>query len=97
MFANSVQVEIAAGKLDEVVEVFRNVILPLGRDREGFVDAYLMFDHDKSTLVTLSMWTSREAIDKMAESGFLQEAIGKVKHRFASAPVRSVYEVTLTA
>jgi heme-degrading monooxygenase HmoA len=65
MFARLARYAVPADRIDDAVESFRTAGAAL-RELEGFVDGYLLVDHDDGTTMTLTLWRDRTALESSA-------------------------------
>jgi hypothetical protein len=92
MYSRVTQVEIDTLRipLDDVVERFREEVLPGLRAQDGYEGALAMATPEGQGLL-VTLWESAEAAD--AASGFATEELGRYVTLFRSPPGREHYEV----
>jgi heme-degrading monooxygenase HmoA len=93
MFARVVRYQIPQSRFGEVVPAFREAVESL-RDIEGSTGGYLLIDPDNSTALTITLWESRDALQRseMRASRLRGEAVDKVD---ASIQATDICEVAL--
>jgi heme-degrading monooxygenase HmoA len=93
MFARVVRYQIPPSRFGEVVPAFRDAVEGL-RDIEGSSGGYLLIDPDNSTALTVTLWDSREALERseIRASRLRGEAVDKVD---ANIQATDICEVAL--
>lgn len=93
MYSRVTQLEIDTVRIDvdDAVEVFREEVLPLLREQEGYEGAYVLATEEgKGLLVTF--WDTPEAA---AETAFYAAQLERYVTLFRSPPGRERYEVVV--
>ena len=93
MFAQVVKFNIQPGKVDEVLAVFKESVIPAVQQQKGFKNAYMLMDRSANKGLGLSLWETEADLEAMATSGFYQEQVAKLAPFFSGPPEREVYEV----
>jgi heme-degrading monooxygenase HmoA len=88
MFARVSTYELDQGRASEAIDAFAPAIEQI-RDLEGFVDAYFLVERDGVQGVTVTLWTTLDAMDRsrIAATRARTEAA-----QAAAATVTSTYE-----
>ena len=97
MFA---RVTIAQGqidKMDEVIKIFEESIIPAVKPQKGFRGIYQLMDRKTGKGMSITLWDSEEDVTATEQSGLYQEQVGKVAHLLTAPPVREGYEVVAQA
>ena len=91
MHARVARYGIAPDKLDEVLDALREAGRELG-ELEGYKGGHVLVDYDDGTLITLTLWENRAAIDKsdVRAASLRQRAIREVDGEVQSV---TCYEV----
>lgn len=91
MFARVMHIQSQPGKLDEIVALYRESVLPVLQQQKGFHDTLLLTDPDSGKGMSITLWES--AADQQASDAneFLREQIGKVMPLLAGPPTREDY------
>ncbi len=90
MFARFTTVQVNADKIDEVIKLYDESVVPGGKAQKGFCGIYLFTDRKTGNGVSVSLWESEE--DAVAN-----EQVGKFAEYFTAAPVQEGYEVSVNA
>jgi heme-degrading monooxygenase HmoA len=79
MFARVVRYQVPQSRFGEVVPAFRDAVEGL-QDIEGSSGGYLLIDPDNSTALTITLWDSRQALERseIRASRLRGEAVDKV-------------------
>jgi heme-degrading monooxygenase HmoA len=95
MFARILRSQLKREKIDEATRTFREVVLPLCREQQGFKGGYFMSDPESGESVTITLWENREAMLANEKSNFFQQQVAKFIPFYIKPPVREAYEVIL--
>ena len=95
MYARVITSQLAMGKTDEAVNIWRESVTPLLKDRPGFKGAYLLGDRNTGRGVTLTLWETAADASAMDTSGTYQQAIALFAKLFVAPPTREQFEVFL--
>ncbi|HEY7416357.1 MAG TPA: antibiotic biosynthesis monooxygenase [Ktedonobacteraceae bacterium] len=92
-YARIVIVSAQAGKIDEILEIYRNSVIPAARQQKGFLGSRMFVDRANNKGISVTRWASKADLEAGEANGYFQEQIAKFGPLFASAPVREVYEI----
>jgi len=95
MFARLTIAKFKPGTLNELMKIYKESIVPAAESQKGYVKAYLLTNSKENKGISITVWDNEEDAVAGEQSGYYQEQIGKVKHLFASVPVREGYEVSV--
>ncbi len=96
MHARVITSQFQPGKADEVVQIYRESMLPEARQQRGFKGVMFLVDHSTSKAISITLWqTEADAQASGATSPYLQAQIAKAPSLLAAAPVIETYEVAL--
>ncbi len=95
MFARLTIVQVQMDKIDEIIKIFGESIIPAARSQKGSRGIYMLTDRKTGKGISLSFWDSEEDAIANEQSGYYQEQVGKVASFFTTAPVREGYEVSV--
>jgi len=95
MYARVSTAEVQPGRMDEVVAISRDSVLPAARQQQGFEGGLWLTDPDANKVVVVTLWGSREDMESGETSGYYREQIGKLGGLLAGDVVREAYEVSL--
>ena len=97
MFARILRSRLKIDKIDDATRTFREDVLPLCREQQGFKGGYFMSDPKTGESVAITLWESREAMLANEQSHFFGEQVAKFIPFYTKPPVREAYEVILEA
>jgi heme-degrading monooxygenase HmoA len=95
MYARIVTVSAKMDKLDELIGVYRDSIVPAAAQQKGFLGARLFVDRATGKGVSVTRWQSKEDLEAGEASGFFQEQIAKIAPMVTAPPVREAYEIAV--
>ena len=95
MYARVSTAEVQPGRLDEVIDISRDSVLPAARQQRGFKSGLWLTDRDANKIMIVSLWESREDMEAGEQSGYYREQIGKFGGMLAGDVVREAYEVSV--
>jgi quinol monooxygenase YgiN len=96
MYARVVTVMIKHGKKAEGIQLFNEVLIPSARQQPGFKGARLLTDERTGKALLVTIWESEADLIASETSGYFSEQVAKFAPLFASAPVREVYELSVS-
>ena len=95
MFARLTAGQMKTDRLDEAVKLYKESVLPLGKQKKGRCGTYYLIDCKTGKTVVISLWDSEEEAIATEQSGYYQEQVNKFKDFYIGAPVREGYEVSV--
>jgi heme-degrading monooxygenase HmoA len=93
MYARNVTVQNAPDKLDEVIQLWRESVVPSLKQQKGFKRAYLLVERSTGKVRTMGLWETEA--DLQASVGWNQEQIAKFTGFFTAPPNVEHYEVAV--
>jgi quinol monooxygenase YgiN len=97
MYAQLVRIKIQRGKAEEAAGIFKSLVLPAAKEREGFQKGYFLVDREGSRATAFAAYDTREHLESLVSSGFFQEQAAKFEGILDGPPEREVYEVAASA
>ena len=95
MFARVTIVQSKTDKLDEIVKVYEDSVVPAAKSQKGYRGAHLLIDRKTGKGISITSWDSEEDAIANEQSGYYQEQVAKFKDFFIAPPVREGYEVVV--
>jgi heme-degrading monooxygenase HmoA len=95
MYARVTIVQIRPGKMDEAISIFRDSVVPAGKEQKGHQGHYLLTDREKGKGISISLWETEADLTAGESSGHYLAQLAKFKDIFAAPPVRENYEVSV--
>jgi heme-degrading monooxygenase HmoA len=95
MFARLTIVQGKPDKIDEMIQIYEESVVPAAKSQKGYQGAYMLVDRSTGKGVSISLWDSEEDARANEQSGYYQEQVGKFKDFFTAPPVQEGYEVAV--
>ncbi len=96
MHARVTRMESKPGKVDEIVRISREVVVPEARRQAGLVGVVQLVDRARDRAVSITFWASEAELRAGEESGYYAGAIASVAELFAAPYEREVWEVSIS-
>jgi heme-degrading monooxygenase HmoA len=90
-------VQVYVEKIDEVIKIFDEKVVPAAKSQKGYSGAYLLTDRKTGKGYALSLWDSEEDALANEQSGYYKEQVGRFAEYMTAPPVQEGYEVSLQA
>ena len=97
MHARVSTAELRPGRMDEVIDISRDSVLPAAQQQRGFRSGLWLTDRDAYKIMIVSLWETREGMEAGERCGYYREQIGKFGGMLAGDVVREAYEVSIQA
>lgn len=94
-YARVVTVHAQAGKVDEMVKIYHDSIVPAIKQQKGFQGARLFVDRANNKGVSVTRWDSQADLEATEASGVYQAQIAKLAGLLAGAPERETFEIAV--
>lgn len=89
MYARVITATIIPGKADDAVATFRDEIVPIIKDKPGYLATAILIDRERGDAETLSLWESREAADATGPgSEYLTKVVGLLHQHLVNREYR---------
>ena len=95
MYARLVTGSIAPDKLDEAIELWRDLVAPSVRRQPGFKSVRLMVDHQTGKVASLGRWETEAHVQGTV--AWNQQQIGRFAGLFDAPPTVGLYEIVAEA
>jgi len=95
MFSRVMTGLVKPGKMDELVNIYRDSVAPAAKEQKGFKNAILLTDPDTGKYISISVWETEADMKAGEASGYLQEQVAKAGPTLAGPPVREAFEVSV--
>ena len=95
MHARAVSVPIDPVRIDDVVRVWGESVLPAARKQKGFEGALVLGDRSSVDGIAITLWASAADMATGERSGYYTDQLAKFAGMFKGSPVRTNYEVLL--
>ena len=97
MFARFTIVQVDADKVDEVIKLYEDSVVPAAKSQKGYCGAYLFTDRKTGKGYSISLWDSEDDAIANEQSGYYKEQVGRFAEYFTAAPVQEGCEVSVQA
>ena len=97
MFARFTIVQVDADKVDEVIKLYEDSVVPAAKSQKGQRGAYLFTDRKTGKGYSISLWDSEEDAIANEQSGYYKEQVGKFAEYLTAPPVQEGCEVSVQA
>ncbi|HEY7348496.1 MAG TPA: antibiotic biosynthesis monooxygenase [Ktedonobacterales bacterium] len=95
MYARIVTVEANVDKLEELIAIYRDSIVPAARQQKGFMGARLFTNPVTGKGVSVTRWQSKEDLEAGEASGYYQEQIAKIAPMLTAPPAREIFDISV--
>jgi quinol monooxygenase YgiN len=93
MYARVTTVQPQPGKLDEVIRITKELVLPVTQQQSGWKGLTVLVNRDANKLTTIGYWASLADVESSEASPQFREQVGKVAALLSAPPAPEVYEV----
>ena len=97
MFARFTIVQVNVDKVDEVIKLYEDSVVPAAKSQKGYRGAYMFTDRKTGKGYSISLWDSEEDALANEQSGYYKGQVGKFAEHFTAPPVQESYEVSVKA
>ena len=95
MHVRAISVQIQPGKMQELIDMYNNSVVPAQKTQKGYQGSYLMTDADNNKALAISVWESKDdLLATESSSGYFQEQMVKLGSIFAGSPESIHYELS---
>jgi heme-degrading monooxygenase HmoA len=95
MYTRLVIVQVKPDKLDELVRIYSESIVPAAKAQKGCQGVYLLLDRNTGKGISEVMWDTEADMKAGETSGYLREQIAKAAPTFTAPPTTEHYEVVV--
>ena len=98
MYVRVATVNIRPGKMQEVIDLHNDSLVPAAKAQKGWRGSYLMTDAGNGKIISITIWESEaEMLASESGSGYLTEQVVKFDSVFAEHPHFDHYELSVEA
>ena len=91
MFARLSTGQMKSEKLDELIRIYEESIVPAAESQNGICGAYLLANRETGKVIAIAFWDKEEDAAN-EKTGYYQE-LSKTKYLLTAVPVCEIYEV----
>ena len=93
MHARIVTLQVREGKLDRVVQILQQIVLPAASRQPGFAGLVVMSDREAYKGLSTSLWHSEADMLASEQAEYFQEQISRLITLLSGPPIIEQYEV----
>jgi heme-degrading monooxygenase HmoA len=97
MFARLTIVQVKVDKIEEVIKLYGDNVVPAAKSQKGYKGILLLTDRKTGKGISISLWESEQDAIANDKSGYYQQQVGKFKDYFTKPPAQEGYEVSIRA
>ena len=98
MYVRAANVSIRPGKMQEVIDLHNDSLIPAAKAQKGWQGSYLMTDAGGGKILSITVWESEaDMLASESGSGYLQEQVARFDSVFAEPPNFSHYQLSAEA
>ncbi len=97
MFARLTIVQVKVDKIDEVIKIYRDNVVPAAKSQKGYKGILMLTDRKTGKGISIAMWENEQDAIANEKSGYYQQQVGRFKDHFTKPPVQEGYEVSIQA
>ena len=97
MFARLTIVQVKVDKIDEVIKIYGDNVVPAAKSQKGYKGILMLTDRKTGKGISIAMWESEQDAIANEKSGYYQQQVGRFKDHFTKPPVQEGYEVSIQA
>jgi len=95
MYAGVTSIQSDPDRVDELLAIYRDTVVPLVGQQPGQQGLLLLVDWSMGRSISIGLWDTEEDARAYETSGGFREAVAGFGDMFQSPPVREVYEVAV--
>ncbi len=97
MYSRVTMIQVQPDKMDELITVFRDSIVPTVKQQAGCQRVLLFTDAEAAKATSISIWENEAQWAESEKSGFVQQQLAKLAGILAGPPTREAYTLSVQA
>lgn len=98
MYVRAANVSIRPGKMQEVIDLHNDSLIPAAKAQKGWRGSYLMTDAEGGKILSITVWESEaDMLASESGGGYLKEQVARFDSVFAEPPNFSHYQLSAEA
>lgn len=93
MHARVSTAQVQPGKIDELVSILLDSVLPATKQQQGYKGGLILTNADTGQAKIIAIWETEADMTAGEASGYYQEQLAKVAPMLTGPPARETYEV----
>ncbi|MHA2238137.1 MAG: hypothetical protein ACXAB2_07175 [Candidatus Hodarchaeales archaeon] len=82
-------------ELDEATKIMTESIIPAQKEQKGWKGTRVLIDREKSKIIALISWNTKEDALKVAQEGFMKKQMAKISPYLTGEPTIELREVLI--
>ncbi len=95
MHARIVTCQVRADKLNELIQIYRDSIVPAAQQQPGFKGSTLFTDRAANKCISVTIWETETQLTVGETNGYYLQQIAKLVPILSAVPIRETYEVSI--
>lgn len=95
MFARLTIVQVKPDKVDDVIKIYGDHVVPSAKAQKGYKGILMLTDRKTGKGISIALWESEQDAVANDKSGYYQRQVGRFKDYFTKPPVQEAYEVSV--
>ncbi len=95
MHARVTRMQAKPGRVDDIVRISRESVVPRVREQKGFMGVVQLVDRETDRAISITLWETLTDLDAVEQGGVYTWAISTVAQAFAEPYEREVWEVSI--
>lgn len=97
MYARVITAHFHPDKLDEVINLFHESILPAFQQQKGNKGGYFLTDPKSGKAISIAIWETEADMSASENNDYLRQQFAKVGPAFASPPTTEYFVVSIAS
>src|SRR5512136_192708 len=97
MFARLTIVQVKADKMEEVIKIYGDHVVPSAKGQKGYKGILMLTDRKTGKGISITLWESEQDAIANEKTGYYQQQVGRFKDFITKPPVQEGYEVDIQA
>ena len=95
MHVRAATVQVQSGKMQEIIDIYNNAVVPAQKAQKGYQGSYLMTNASSGKAIAISLWeTEADMLASESDSGYLKDVLAKLADLFEGSPKLGHYELS---
>jgi heme-degrading monooxygenase HmoA len=94
MYARTTTAQIQPGKMDELVKILLDSVLPAARQQQGYKGGFVLTNPEAGKAKIIALWETEAEMLAGEAGGYYREQVAKIAHTLAGPPDREAYLVS---
>ena len=95
MYARILRFQVNPEKINDVIILFKENVIPMCKVQKGHMGAYFLADDKTGKCIPITLWKTEKDMLENERNLFFQEQVAKFVNYFTEPPIREAYEVVV--